>query len=338
MNPMLEALYMFLITFSVMFIATWFYRRWALRRGLLAPDVRKKGNPMVPKWGGLVISLYLALLPLLFSLFGLLTETNFKYILAFVLSGTIGFIVGVLDDLHFKKWDMLKIVAVSFSALPIILLNVYIPRPILPFVGRLRLTILYPLLIFLAFSIVPNGMNMLDLVNGVMLFSQILLIITIAVWTWILGYIFVFQLSITTLALVLALYVFNRYPAKLFVSNVGSYTTGVLVTALVVFSRMEYVLVILLLPMILNSFSLLATIRGILTREEIKEVRGQSNINEDGLIYPNPDPKAPMNLVRMIVLHDVEDEARVIKIINTLFIFSTILANITAFLIYIIGV
>ena len=240
-----------------------------------------------------------------------------------------------MDDIHFKKWDFFKIGVIALAALPVIILGAYIPRPYVPIVGRLRMTIVYPLLIFAAFAVVPNGMNMIDLVNGIMLYSQVLLMITILIWTYILGNYFIFALGLMYLGALLALFMFNKYPAKYFVSNTGSYGTGAITTAFVIYSRLEFVAIIALLPMILNSFSLLATLRNILTREDIQKTVGASNIRENGIIRPNPNPRAPLNIVRMIVIHEPCDEWEVVKVLYVIFLFSTILANITAYLIYI---
>ncbi|MGQ4891841.1 MAG: hypothetical protein ACP6IP_05040 [Candidatus Njordarchaeia archaeon] len=337
MDILIITIITFVFSLLATFLATWFFRSYALKINLTAPDVRKKGKPMVPKWGGLVIPVVflvlVALLPLLQSVDVRATD----YILAFILSGFIGYLIGVFDDLKVKKWDFIKIGAIAFAAVPLIILHTYYPRPILPIVGRLRITILYPILVFAAFAVVPNGMNMLDLVNGIMLFSQILLVATIMFWSWYLGYYLALEIASATLGMLLALFAFNKYPAKLFVSNVGSYTTGAIITALIVFSRTEFISIILLLPMILNSFSLLASLRALLTREDILARVGHSNINVDGIIEPNLNPNAPLNIVRMIVLHGKLTEKETVSILYMIFIFSTILANLTAALMYVYG-
>ena len=218
----------FITSLLVTIITTWIFRKYALKVGLVAPDVRKKGNPMVPKLGGLVIPV---IVPILF-IFAPFLESNYNgaynYIIAFILATIIGYIIGILDDLKVKKWDFVKIGAVALAALPLLLWHTYVPRPQIPIVGRLRITIFYPILMFIAFAIVANGMNMLDLVNGVMLFSEILLVITIIFWSWLLGNFLSLEIATLTLGLLIGLFIFNRYPAKLFVSNVGSYTTGVI--------------------------------------------------------------------------------------------------------------
>jgi len=177
-------------------------------------------------------------------------------------------------------------------------------------------------------------MNMLDLVNGVMLFSQIVLIATIALWSYILGNIIAFYFSIIYLGVLLSYYIFNRYPARFFVSNVGSYATGTVTLTLVIYAGLEYIAIIVLLPMILNSFSLLSTMKALLTREEIKERVGGLNYNKDGVMYPKEEANLPINITRMILLHGPLEEKYVVKVINSLFLLSALLANILAYIIY----
>ncbi len=327
----------FIITLITTMLANKIYYEYAKNKGILAPDMRKKGHPMIPKWGGLIIPVIYPILILASFMIQDAYPEIWKYTTALVLSSLIGYAVGVLDDLHVKKWDYVKIIAVALAGLPIIILGAYFPRPIVPFVGRLRITILYPLLILLAFAVIPNGLNMLDLVNGVVLFSQILLIITTIIWTYILGNVIAFQMSVIYLALLLSMYMYNKYPAKMFISNSGTYTLGTISAAIIIFSRLEYIGIILLLPMILNSFSLLATLKVLMTREEIKKKIGHPNYEENGIIYPTKKTDVPINLVRMIVLHGPLDEEKVVKIINGLFIITTILANILAYQMYIMG-
>ncbi len=320
--------------FIAMIIVNRLYIKFARERNLLAPDVQKRGNPMVPKWGGLT-------LPVSFPFFlacGYFLEFiypgAFTYALALILSALVGYVVGVLDDLHVKKWDYLKIVTIALAALPIILLHVYNPRPYIPFVGRTRLTIIYPLLLFVAYMVVPNGMNMLDLVNGVMLFSQIMVVATVTIWSFVLGKYIAFYLSLIYLGVLISFYVYNKYPARFFVSNVGSYATGTITLTLIIYAGLEYIAILALLPMILNSFSLLSTMKALLTREEIKEKLGGLNYSKDGVMYPKERTDAPINITRMILLHGPLEEKYVIRIINALFVFSTVLANIVAILVY----
>ncbi len=331
MSSLLMAILLSFFSFLLIYFLSRHYIKFAIRHNILAPDYSKVGLPKIPRMAGILLFPFIIYVIASEPILAYISGFNLNYLLAFILSGSLGLLVGFIDDLNLRTWEYIKIVSIAIAAIPIIVLQTYVPRPILPYLGRLRLTLVYPLLIFLAFMVVPNGMNMLDLVNGVMLFSQILMVLTICFWTLLLGQIFIFTLSLMYLGALIALFIFNKYPAKYFVSNSGAYGTGAITTALIIFSRLEFVAIILFLPMILNSFSLLATLKGILTREMIRE---KSNIRKDGLIYPNPNPKAPMNIVRMIVIHKESDEWEVIKVIYALFIFSTILANITAYLIF----
>ncbi len=338
MINVLTTIILFSLSLLVSMISLTLYYRYALRKRILAPDMRKKGHPMIPKWGGLVIPVIYPLVVFLGVILDKEITGIWSYVIAFILASLIGFFVGVLDDLHVRKWDLFKIAVVALAGLPLILLGAYVPRPILPFVGRLRITIIYPLLILVAFAVIPNGLNMLDLVNGVAVFSQILLAITIIIWSYILGNVIAFYMSIIYLGLLISMYYYNGYPAKMFVSNTGTYGLGVISTALVIFSRLEYVAMILLLPMILNSFSLLATLKRLMTREKIKETTGHPNYEKDGVIYPTENPNVPINIVRMVVLHGPLTEEKTVKVINALFIASTIMANILAYQMYILHV
>ncbi len=324
---------LFVLSFISVYLATRMYIKYAERKGILAPDIHKPGQPLVANRGGVSL---LSMVPILLLISYVASESFSSNIFLEAISLTLSFlitaIVGFLDDLY--DLGLLKVPLMILGGLPFIILNTYTPRPYVPFVGFTRLTIVYPLGILVAFLIIPNAYNMIDVHNGVMCFSAISVIIALIFWLAVLGR-QELMLAAGVLGGILGFYAWNKYPAKVFPGNIGAYSVGALVTAIIILSRLEYIALIALLPVILRGFYLINSIGGIMTKEAIREKIGKPVYVKDGVIYPARNPNAPFSLTRMFVLiYGPMTEAQVIRKYYELFIFSSILAILTGFLMF----
>lgn len=321
------ALTAFLISFLATFLSTPKIASYMAKIGVTGIDVHKPSKPRIPEMVGLsmLIGLTLSL-----GILILADSSSAKAYLAVMLSTITAALVGLLDDLKDLS-PLHKILLATLTGLPILILEAYNPRPVIPFIGRVRLTIVYPLAIPLALSVTSNAMNMSDPVNGAMSGSSSIILATM-VAAYLLSSNHTGVLTgLALLGAVLAFYVYNRYPARVFSGNVGSFAVGASLGALVAVNGLELVAVVAMLPQILNSYLILSTMGGLKGRRSIV-IRPVKLLN-NGLMKAVDDRRAPITLVRMLLADSAKTERTVAWSFLALTGFSSAFALITALLI-----
>lgn len=324
-------------SFILIYGLTKYYINFAKKRGLLVPDAHKKDKPLIPTMGGVVL---FSLIPLYLIAYLFLSDYTVhrsiplnNELIAIISVIMISGLIGLIDDL--KDLGLKKVFASIFVTIPILFFHAYYPRLMVPFVGRIRITIVYPILILLAVPIVVNAVNMVDTHNGVMLSASAFILAPLLLWSIILGdKISILYISVA-LGAVLGLFIWNKYPARVFPGNVGSYLLGGLLIVLIIITGMEYVALVAMLPIILHGFYLLSSIRGIMTRQKIRMHAGKPVFLKGEVIYPNLDPNAPFTLTRLLIIaFGPMTEKELVRKFYLLFGFSSFLAFITGFIVY----
>ena len=250
--------------------------------------------------------------------------------MSFLSSSLIAGAVGAVDDLRPLNAKIKPFLTV-FSGIPILLLGTYNPRgPIFPIIGQTRLTIVYPLIIVIAMAVTSNAANMMDPFNGTMSGTCTVITVVMILSSIILGREDGLLLSLCILGPLTVLYLFNRYPAKVFSGDVGSLSIGAALGAIAILSRLEAVAVVAFAPQIMNAFYGLSTIGRLYER---REVLRPIIILEDGRLMASPDPNAPITLARVILARGPLHEREAAQIFIILSIISGILAIFTAYLI-----
>jgi len=273
-----------------------------LRKGIKGIDIHKPWKPEIPEACGLTILLMIiiATIPLL-----LLSNIDPLKIVVFIMVVGFNGTIGLLDDLYVLS-ARLKVVIPALSSIPLIVFSQYTPRPILPLVGGLRITIVYLLLLPLALSIAVNVMNMADTHNGILPSTSLIVAITLAAASLIsylkgLCDLTGFYLSLITIAILVGYTPYNLYPARIFNGDVGSFTLGSILALIAIYSRTEMLLIIALTPHILNALNILISIGGFKERREIG--KRPVIVDENGYISVNPDPRAPITLPHILALN-----------------------------------
>ncbi|MEN2999120.1 MAG: hypothetical protein ABDH61_00855 [Acidilobaceae archaeon] len=245
-------IYVLLTSLIVSLLASFLFS-WLFRRARhVGTDVHKPCKVEVPESVGL--SIPLALLASSALLYGSGME---RAALAFSSSVAIAALIGFLDDfLVLKAWQ--KIVLGTLPSLPILALGAYHSSPLVPLDGFARLTIVYPILLPLAFTIATNGLNMFDTHNGSMLSSSLIVASAMAGGGLMMVAAGVEEGRLATLlSLAIAgasagLLVLNLYPARAFNGDVGSFSLGAAIAAAAVLGRVEALAVLAALPVLLN--------------------------------------------------------------------------------------
>ncbi|BBD73907.1 UDP-N-acetylglucosamine--dolichyl-phosphate N-acetylglucosaminephosphotransferase [Sulfodiicoccus acidiphilus] len=219
--------------------------------GLTGKDINKVDKPDVPLLGGVgivagFVAGSFALLALNFS-FSLIVEP------ILLTSLLVGFL-GVLDDfLNIRQ--SVRAFTPLFAAVPISLASLGHSTISIPFVGPVNFGLVYYVLVVpAALTITSNAFNMLEGLNGL---SAGMGIVMAAAFAFIglrqHGYPQVAGLLSTVLiACLVGFLVFNRYPAKVFPGNVGTYFIGALLGALGISGYMLTALAVLYVPYVLE--------------------------------------------------------------------------------------
>lgn len=313
----------FLTTFAVTFLSTPVIARFMKSHGITGKDVHKIGGPEIPEMCGMAI---------LFGLsvgatgYAILVPGSAREAMAFLGATLIAGSIGIVDDRH-PLGPKTKPLLTAIACVPILLLGTYVPYPNLPLIGEARLTIVYPLLIPLAIAVTSNAVNMMDVMNGVMpgtvaIIATMLTGILIVAGEWKIA-----PLSAGLVAAMLALFYFNRFPAKVFSGDTGSLAVGAALGALAILGRMEMVVVIALMPQIMNAFYGLSSIGRLYERREIRQ--RPTKLLNDGRLAATAEKNAPITLARLILAAGPFTERNLVRGMMLLTVLSSILALLT---------
>jgi UDP-N-acetylglucosamine--dolichyl-phosphate N-acetylglucosaminephosphotransferase len=339
----------FLVTFVVM---PYIIKRMKSKK-IVGIDVHKLDKPEVAEMGGVGILVGLVVgCVVLFISFGFIGGGFFDFrILVFMLVILFAGLIGIVDDLK-PLGPKIKPILTALACLPILVYSwtvialglvppvipAYDPGPLLPFLGRTRLTIIYPfLLVPLAIAVPANAINMIDVFNGVMPLTAIFMFVAIFIVSFFMLFIGVpgaemgVLLSGVMLGVLLAYLFYNRYPAQTFAGDTGSLAVGSALGAIAILGRVELIAIVALLPAVMNAFYSLVSIGGLLER---RQMRSRPTIfQDDGTLAASQDKKAPLTLTRLVLARGPLTEPRIILSLTTLTLASSVLAVLTLFLI-----
>ncbi|MCS7136143.1 MAG: hypothetical protein RMJ14_00895 [Nitrososphaerota archaeon] len=296
----------------------------AKRANLFGVDVHKSWKPLIPKIGGISVFIGVTMSVLITSfLFNMVNNR----VLAFIISTELAALLGLWED--FRELNpVLKPILLALIGLPIVFMNAYYPYPNLPFVGKRMLTIIYPILVPIAFTIVTNAVNSMDVLNGSMTFTSIVATSTIFLITLIKGNFLPAYLCAALLGALAVFAYYNKYPAKLFPGNVGSLYVGASLISIAIIGSVEVALLIAILPQITNEFHIIYSMRGFKSAKNLSE---RPVFVENDMLSANPSKRAPLTLVRMITSRCKLSENEVVKMLIIISIISAVLALITEF-------
>jgi len=318
----LLALVSFLLCFCVTLVST----RWLIaalrKKGLLVPDYHKREQVLVPKPGGpaIIAGLIAGSLPLLGLLDG--------HALAFLFTALLAGAIGLVDD--FKKLGgRTKPLLLLLTGIPILLLGAYSPRPHFPFFGPVRLSIVYPLLVPIALTVTSNAFNALDVLNGVVSLFTAITALPLLVYALLKGNVEGFFISLLLVAVSLGFYIYHRYPSRIFPGDSGSLALGAAYGAAAIIGKAEVVGIVAMLPAIFNTFFYLFSVKGFLEHSLVKERPVEVR---EGLLHASRNAKAPLTLLRLILVEGPMSEERAARRILMAVAYTSFLALLTALL------
>lgn len=313
------------VSFIVTFLSTPLIMKLMIKIGKTGIDIHKLNKPMIPEMGGLSIILGILISTIIMYVLNELTTIVIASLLAALIAG----IIGLLDD-FFDLGGVIKPALTIFAFLPIWFMGAYYPHPALPFIPGTRLFIVYSLLLPFSIAVTANAVNMLDVINGATPLTTIPVFIALAVSGILLGGRGIELISIIAIASLVAFYYYNKYPAKTFMGNVGDFFIGGLIGALAVTGRLEIVGIVALMPQIMNGFYILSSMKRLFEHRSVKDK--PVKLREDGLLEASDNPKAPLSLLRLLLMKGPEHEKDLAISFFMLSLVSCMLAIITAYL------
>jgi UDP-N-acetylglucosamine--dolichyl-phosphate N-acetylglucosaminephosphotransferase len=285
------------------------WARLMLRKGICGRDVHKPDRPLIPEMGGVTIVVGLAVG------MGFFTALNPEFSLtaaAFLSTVVVAAVVGVVDDWLRPLSPLEKVAAVTLAALPLLILGMYTPYPVLPFVGGLRLTLIYPFIFMpLLVTVLANSVNMLDVLNGSMagtstISALFLTLIAVLFSQWETAFLLGLLAACTY-----GFYRHNRYPAEVFPGDGGSLAVGAAFAAAAIIGRLEVLTLIVLLPALINGSLILSSLGRLVERRGIKE--RPTLLVAGPRIAASPSRQAPVTLTRLMVASQPLREEEVVR-------------------------
>lgn len=302
--------------------------------GHTRPDVHKSGKPQVPYSGG--VALYASATPVLIAAALLRPESALR-IAVLLAASTTAFLVGLIDDfkvLGGRTKTLLTILTVA----PIVVAHLIKPdavplgRPLVPILGRLRLTLLYWLLLPLVAAGPANVVNMLDVFNGVMPATTLAATLSMILASMVIGSSDGLLLLAPLAGSLVGYLPYNKWPARILNGDAGSLFVGAYIGAAASLLQLEYVAAVALIPHILNGALIIISVGGF---KEHREMRKRPvTILPDYRLAASSDPEAPLSLVRLILtIEGPLREQDVVKRIIALSVLSCAIAFLSSLLI-----
>ena len=310
-----------LVAFFVVFAITPPLIKFLERKNLTVVDVNKKQYTRVPRPGG--ISIIIGLLAAESILYLFLPLTG---ILAVIATTSAAFVVGFVDDRKIMS-GWFKILALAFAALPIIFFGAYDSDLMFPLFGEVKIPILYIGLIIFIIPITGNTLNSIDVLNGVASGFMVIASFSLSVCLFILQNYESALISLPLGFVSLAFYRFHKLPSKIFPGDSGALTLGAMYGAIAIVGEVEVIAAVALLPAIINSFLFLSSTKKIKEHREITSKPVEHT--DDFKLQSTKNIKAPVTLVRLILVGGPLTEKQIVHAIFKLALFSGILAVVT---------
>jgi UDP-N-acetylglucosamine--dolichyl-phosphate N-acetylglucosaminephosphotransferase len=254
----LATLIAFIISFFVAIVAVPPLIRKMREGKMVGTDVNKPGRPDVPELGGIAVvfafSISISLMVGVIKLIGDVYEPPF---LAAISVFFVASMIGLIDDIS-RISQKVKAAALIFASLPLMLVHFGSEHILFPFSVAIDVPyyVYWLVLVPIGITGAGNAINMSAGYNGlesgqIVVISSFLLLITA------LGNPSSYALPIfaSLIGCSLALFFYNKYPARVFVGDIGTLGMGAAVAAGVIIGDVEFFGLICLLPAFYESIA-----------------------------------------------------------------------------------
>jgi UDP-N-acetylglucosamine--dolichyl-phosphate N-acetylglucosaminephosphotransferase len=229
--------------------------------------------------------------------------------------------IGIIDDISgWRKGGLSirsRIILLFFASIPLIVINAGEST-----IMGISLGLLYPLVI------IPLGVvgasatfNFLAGYNGLETSQGIILLSSLSLVTFLMGNKWLSVIILCMVASLIAFYIYNKYPAKVFPGNILTYCVGALIASVAILGGIEKITLFFFIPYFLEA---VLKIRGKLKKQSF------ARVNEDGSLEVPYEKIYGLEHLAILILKKIKPskkvyEQDVVYLINSFQIFIIIL-------------
>ena len=253
-----------IISLIVTLYATRILIRYLKRIGLVVKDQNKEEKPLVPLSGGLAVmsGILAGLMAYIFILTFVYNErTQIAQILAVATTLLLITFIGFMDDIIINKtkdssvglrqWQ--KPLLTITTAIPLMVINAGTSQILIPFLGRIELGLIYPLLL-IPLGVVgsSNMVNLLAGINGLETGMGIIYIGSLGLFAYVNQRPIAAAIAAIGFFALLGFYYYNKYPAKILPGDSLTYLLGALLACIAIIGNLEKAAIISSIPFFLE--------------------------------------------------------------------------------------
>lgn len=273
MNPII--LLTIFASFFCTFLVLPYWIRRARNEGLVGKDMHKKDKREVAEGGGISVMAGFSISVLLYialNTFYLKTSEISTPIFAILCVMLIALMVGAIDDLLGWKKGLsksIRLMLMTFAAVPLMVINAGDSSML-----GIEMGLLYPLILIpLGIVATTTTFNFLAGYNGLETGQGILILSALSVVTFLNGNAWLSVIILCMVASLLAFYIFNKHPSKVFPGDTLTYPVGALIGVVAIMGNVEKIAIFFFIPYVLE---VILKIRGRLKKESF------GKLNDDG--------------------------------------------------------
>jgi len=283
------------------------------KKGYIGIDIHKNSRTEVAESGGIALVIGISCTSVLLVIF---FPSFYSEILIFILTVVLSGVIGFIDD-RIRLKSRYKVILTLFTGILIFLANLFgfirIESPTIPFLGKLRLSVVYPIIVPIIVAVFANTVNMLEGYNGegsgTSIIALISLFICSIIWDSAEGMLF----TVISLAVLIPFYLYNKFPARIFPGDVGTLSIGAMFAGIALFGSLEAAVFCALLIHIFNSFYVLYSVKGFLESSEILDNKSDIIMIEGDFIKASDHKSAALTLPRLLLAKGPLREPKLVK-------------------------
>jgi UDP-N-acetylglucosamine--dolichyl-phosphate N-acetylglucosaminephosphotransferase len=254
----------------------------AKENNMTAKDMHKLNEEKIAEVGGVSVLIGLSMGILIYV--GIQTfyfENTFNLIEILVILSVlfISSMIGLTDDLLGWKKGLSRrsrLLLMGFAAIPLMAINAGESTMALPIIGSINFGLFYPLILIpIGVVATTTVFNFVAGYNGLETSQGILILSGLGIATYLTGNSWLSVICAFAVASLLAFYIFNKHPARIFPGDVLTYSVGALIATIAILGNIEKSAIIFFIPYILEVF---LKARGKLVKESFAKVKKDGSL------------------------------------------------------------
>jgi len=253
--PLISLIISFLV---VIYLTPWLIK-YLRKINLVVKDQNKKNKPLVPISGGMAVmaGLFTGIMTyVFFQTFYFHYKEPMLYLFGGLTTIIMITLVGFIDDLlikskekssGLKQWQ--KPLLTLMAAVPLMVINAGTTTMWIPFLGRLDIGLIYPL-ILIPIGVIgaANMVNLLAGINGMETGMGIIYTGMLGLYAYVNGSEIAALIALLVFASLIGFYIFNKYPAKILPGDSLTYLLGGTIATIAILGNIEKAAIIASIP------------------------------------------------------------------------------------------